>query len=81
MSANNESNKPNANDSDSELRRLVYGVRDVLQADVDEYWDRLESDDSELWRRGFVRAVFPYSEGLIASMKFEALLGHKARQV
>jgi hypothetical protein len=80
MSANNDSTKT---DADAELRRLVYGVRDILREDVDEYWDRLEleSDDTQFWRRGFVRAVFAYFEGLIASMKFEALLGHKARQV
>jgi len=67
-------------DAPAAVNKLLYGVRDVLRQDVDDCWDRLENEDSPFWRRAFVRAVFAFFEGMIATLKLEAILTHKLLQ-
>ena len=60
--------------------KVLYDVRNILQQDVNKHLDGLEKEDSQFWRRGFVRATFAYIEGLIFSIKVESLIMHQVIQ-
>lgn len=62
------------------LTRLVEETVEILQRDVERYLDNNEKSDDVFWRRGFVRAVFAYIEGLISTLKLKALLTDLALQ-
>jgi hypothetical protein len=62
------------------FHKLLYTVDETLKEDVDRYLDAIEKEDSQFWRRGFVRAIFAYIEGVIYTMKLEALVIHKMIQ-
>jgi len=78
-----ESTEPNSPDSTSweEINQVVYGVIEVLHADVKYYWDRvLDNEEDLFWRRGLVRATFAFFEGMISTLKGEALTLHVVLQ-
>lgn len=59
---------------------LIERVNDVLYDDVMEHFALLQEDDNPCWRRGFVRAAFASIEGLIFTMKLEAVWRHRYLQ-
>jgi hypothetical protein len=64
----------------SNLSDWVEATVKVLSQDVERYWDRVIESDDVFWRRGYVRAVFAYVEGLISTLKLKALLTNLAQQ-
>src|SRR5688572_20726251 len=68
-------------DANEELTTLIEKVTDVLRNDVKRYVDLIDEEpDDVFWRRGFVRAVFAYIEGLTSTLKLKALITHKVLQ-
>lgn len=59
--------------TEESFHKLLYEVDETLREDVDRYWDAIEKEDSQFWRRGVVRAIFAYIERVIYTMKLEAL--------
>src|SRR3954465_5264311 len=45
----------------------------ALSTDVEYCYDKLESEDSQFWRRTFIRAMFAFAEGFIFRMKQSAI--------
>ena len=74
MSNNDESKTANFS---QELHRTFEAANEILLADVRLYQQKfLEEEDNEFWRRGLIRAIFAYIEGLIFSMKKFAVFSH-----
>ena len=49
---------------ENKIAKLVEEVVEILQQDVERYLDHNEETGDVFWRRGLVRAVFAYIEGL-----------------
>jgi hypothetical protein len=45
----------------------------ALSADLEYCYDKLEKEDSQFWRRTFVRAVFAFAESFVFRMKQSAI--------
>ncbi|HXD34659.1 MAG TPA: hypothetical protein VN643_26295 [Pyrinomonadaceae bacterium] len=78
-SESTESNSDESTGSDSweEISEVVYGVIEILRSDVQHYWTRIRDNEEDLfWRRGFVRATFAFFEGMISTLKGEAITLH-----
>jgi len=57
-------------ETDDEFTNLL----DILNADADLLWKQIESNDNQIWRRAFCRALFSLMEGVIFQLKKDILL-------
>jgi len=51
----------------------------ALSADVEYCYDKIEEEDSQFWRRTYIRAVFAFAESFIFRMKQSAVDIHNLR--